>query len=120
MGSQNVPRHERERASQVQGRRLTLEAAGRRVRSVARCALMRCLRLRSASLWFLLGPLRVVAVTGAEHSPSKAAASDSSLWKGTIPVRQVLDLGFKAQRGGKRIGSTQYVRSLDRRRIPGR
>ena len=75
---------------------------------MARWALMRCLRLRSASLWFLLGPLRVVAVAGAEQSPSNAAVSASSLWTGTIPAGRVLEPGFKVQRGGNRIESTYY------------
>ena len=43
---------------------------------------MRCRRFRSASLWLLLGALRV-AGGGGEHSPS-IATSASSLPTGTI------------------------------------
>jgi len=44
---------------------------------------MRCRRFRSASLWLLLGALRVAGGGGGEHSPS-IATSASSLPTGTI------------------------------------
>jgi hypothetical protein len=63
---------------------------------------MRCLRLRSASLWFLLVPLLVVAGAGAEQSASNAASA-SSLWKGTIPASRcsrAAGLGLKRKEAG--------------------
>jgi hypothetical protein len=45
---------------------------------------MRCRRFRSASLWLLLVPLRVVVAAGGEHSPSTATSAASSLPTGTI------------------------------------
>lgn len=52
------------------------------MRSVARCALIRCRRFRSASLWLrTAAPFRVVAVAGAEHSPSASVAIPSIFLK---------------------------------------
>jgi hypothetical protein len=70
---------------------------------VARWALMRCRRFRSASLWLLPVPLRVVAASG-EHSRSIATSAASSIPTGTTVLLEPLAVSFfffERKRGGK-------------------
>jgi len=72
---------------------------------------MRCRRFRSASLWLLLVPLRVVVAAGGEHSPSIAASAAWSLPTGTIVC--CLSLSWFVLLKGKEAGSRwlEYVRT---------
>jgi hypothetical protein len=85
---------------------------------VARWALMRCRRFRSASLWLLPVPLRVVAASG-EHSPSIATSAASSIPTGTTVLLEPLAVSFfflKGREAGSRWLAKSRVRAKLRTR----